>query len=457
MRVGTLAVTIITCVFLLAPCAFPDDAAQEESAAAKDARMEWWRDARFGLFIHWGLYAVPAGEWGGKKDYGEWIREEAKIPVGEYEKLRDRFNPVQFDAKDWVEQAKAAGVRYITITSKHHDGFGLFDSAQTDWDVMSTPFKRDILGELSAACAAEDMPLCFYHSIMDWHHPDYLPRRPWERAERPEGDADMDRYVAYMKAQIRELMTNYGKIGVMWFDGEWEDTWTHERGVDLYQFVRGQDPDIIVNNRVDKGREGMAGMSAEGFVGDFGTPEQEIPATGLPGVDWETCMTMNKHWGYNAADKDFKSTRDLIRKLVEIVSKGGNFLLNVGPMANGEFPPESVTRLAEIGKWMEVNGESIYGTGASPIADTPWGRCTQKQNSDGTTTLYLHILDWPKKGCLRLGEGIANVAEGRAYLLADPASALPITVTKKGKVEIALPREAPDEIDTVLVLEYAPS
>ncbi len=165
-----------------------------------------------------------------------------------------------------------------------------------------------------------------------------------------------------MKAQLKELITNYGPLGILWFDGEWENTWTHEKGVDLYNYVRSLQPDIIINNRVDTGRSGMEGTSEPKNVGDYETPEQKVPATGLPGVDWETCMTMNNHWGYNAVDKNFKSTKELIQLLVDIVSKGGNFLLNVGPMANGEFPPESVQRLKEIGEWMKVNSESIYGT-----------------------------------------------------------------------------------------------
>ena len=277
-----------------------NEALPRESRAERNARMAWWREARFGMFIHWGLYAIPAGEWQGNTNHAEWIRTTAQIPIDEYERFVDQFNPVKFDADAWVRIAKEAGMQYIVITSKHHDGFCLFDSAQTDFDVMATPFKRDIMKELSDACRRAGLKICWYHSIMDWHHPDYLPRRSWEVAERPANGADFDRFRAYLKSQVRELLTNYGPIGVLWFDGEWEDTWNHEYGVDLYNYVRGLQPDIIVNNRVDKGRGGMAGLTEDArFAGDFGTPEQEIPATGLPGVDWETCMTMNDHWGYN--------------------------------------------------------------------------------------------------------------------------------------------------------------
>jgi alpha-L-fucosidase len=428
------------------------DPMQTETQPQRDARMEWWRAARFGMFIHWGLYAIPAGEWNGATRHAEWIRHTARIPIDEYDQFVGQFDPVRFDAEAWARMARAAGMKYIVITSKHHDGFCLFDSAHTDFDVMSTPFKRDILAELSAACRRHGLKMCWYHSIMDWHHPDYLPRRDWEQATRPAGDADYDRYVTYMKGQLRELLTHYGPIGVLWFDGEWEYTWTHERGVDLAAYVRGLQPDIIINNRVDKGRAGMAGLtSAARFAGDFGTPEQEIPATGFPGVDWESCITMNDHWGYNRSDHNWKSTAQLIRMLVDIASKGGNLLLNVGPKADGTFPTESIDRLREIGAWMDVNGASIHGTQASPFSALPWGRCTQESLAGGDTRLYLHVFDWPADQTLRL-PGICNEARA-AYLLADSRQQ-PLAVTRgECTLAIQLPVTPPDPIDTVVVLD----
>ena len=422
-----------------------------QTADDKDARMAWWREARFGMFIHWGLYSVPAGEWDGSTRHAEWIRTTAQIPLDTYDQFRGRFNPVKFDADEWAAMAKDAGMQYIVITSKHHDGFGLFDSQFTDFDIMSTPFKRDIMAELADATRAHGMKMCWYHSIMDWHHPDYLPRRGWEAADRPVGDADMDRYVSYMFNQVGELLTKYGDIGVMWFDGEWEATWNHDYGEALYKLCRSLQPGVIVNNRVDKGRGGMAGISDEGYFGDFGTPEQEIPATGIPGVDWETCMTMNGNWGYNAADKDFKSTEDLIRKLCDIASKGGNFLLNIGPKADGTFPQESIDRLREIGDWMDVNGEAIYGTAASPFLQFDWGRCTAKTGSE-SSTLYLHVFDWPGSGVLRL-DGLGSEVTG-ARLLADADREVGV-VQSDGTAYFQLGTVCPDQISAVLAVEIA--
>jgi alpha-L-fucosidase len=416
-----------------------------ETQEQHDQRMSWWRQARFGLFIHWGLYAIPAGEWEGETNHAEWILTTAQIPVREYEQFTKQFNPVHFNAKEWVQTAKKAGMKYIVITSKHHDGFCLFDSSLTDYDVIdATPFKRDILKELSDECHNQGIRLCFYHSIMDWHHPDYLPRRKWE--SRSAQDADFDRYVRYMKGQVKELLTHYGDIGVMWFDGEWEDTWNRERGIDLYNYVRSLKPDVIINNRVGKGRQGMAGTyDPESAAGDFGTPEQEIPDTGL-GYDWETCMTMNDHWGYNKHDDNWKSEKDLIQKLVDIVSKGGNFLLNVGPTAEGLFPEPCVQRLDTIGKWMEVNAESIYGTTASLFSDLKWGRSTTKSNA-----IYLHVFEWPENQILDV-PGLKKKADS-VYLLADPDTPLNIEYSDTG-ARIQIPGKAPDPYVSVIALKF---
>jgi alpha-L-fucosidase len=352
-----------------------------ETKADKDNRMEWWRDARFGMFIHWGLYAVPAGEYKGDTGFGEWIMDEAKIPIPEYEKFAAQFNPVKFNADEWVKTAADAGAKYIVITSKHHDGFSIYDSKISDYDIMDrTPFKRDLLKELADACKKQGVVLCFYHSIMDWHHP----------------DAKGDRFSLYrdnyLKTQLKELLTNYGPIGALWFDGEWIDEWTEDQGKDLYNYVRSLQPSIIINNRVGKGRSGMQGMNSyENAAGDFGTPEQEILETGSD-QDWESCMTMNDHWGYNKNDKNFKSAEALIWNLVDCAAKGGNYLLNVGPTAEGLIPGESVERMYEIGNWMKVNSSAIYKSKA-------WSHFEDNENIRYTTddkgNVNVFVRGWP--------------------------------------------------------------
>jgi alpha-L-fucosidase len=425
-----------------------DNSSISETKANKEKRMSWWTDARFGMFIHWGLYAVPAGQWNGSTNHAEWILNSAKIPVNEYEKFAPQFNPTKFDPVQWVSMAKNAGMKYIVITSKHHDGFCLWDSKLTDYDVMdATPFKRDILKEIADQCRKQGLKICFYHSIMDWHNPDYLPRRDWET--RSAVGADFNRYKQYLKGQIAELIKNYGPVGVLWFDGEWENTWAHRDGLDLYKYVKSLQPDIIINNRVDKGRQGMAGMTKDpNFAGDFGTPELEIPQTGLPGVYWESCMTMtnNNHWGYNKNDVNFISSKNLIRNLIDTASKGGNLLLNIGPKPDGTFPQQSIDRLADIGKWMSVNSQSIYGTSASTIPNLPWGRCTAKADK-----IYLHIFDWPADSKLVIQQNISNIDS--AYLLVDLSKKLSVEY-KNNSTVISVPDKPLDPVATVIVLEF---
>jgi alpha-L-fucosidase len=416
-----------------------------ETPAQRQQRMEWFNQARFGMFIHWGLYSVPAGQWQGRATHntGEWIMETEKIPVSEYEKFAPQFNPVKFDAKEWVRMAKDAGMKYIVITSKHHDGFAMWRSQLSDWGIHSTPFAGDLLKDLADECRKAGLRLCFYHSIMDWHHPDWPERRAWN--DKATGVPDMDRYVAYLKGQLKELLTGYGPIGILWFDGEWETPWTNERGRDLYSYVRDLQPAIIINNRVGKGRAGMSGMDKGEGVGDYGTPEQEIPPSGFgPGVYWESCMTMNGTWGYRKDDQSWKSTQTLVRNLIDCASKGGNYLLNIGPTSEGLFPDASVKRLKAIGDWMRINGEAIYGTTASPFhQQLSWGRCTRKGDK-----LYLHVFDWPGDGRLRVP---LQDNKATAWLLADPHQKLKCSIEAGGMV-IQLPATAPDTIASVVVL-----
>jgi alpha-L-fucosidase len=369
-----------------------------------------------------------------------------QIPDSQYAKLVPQFNPVKFDARQWVALAKNAGMKYIVITSKHHEGFGMYPSALTDWCIKSTPFGRDPLKELAAACQDAGIKLCFYHSIMDWHHPDYLPRKPWNDEASP--NPDFDRYVAYMKGELKELLTGYGPIGILWFDGQWENTWTYDRGVDLYNYVRGLQPDIIVNNRV-----GGHTDPGQPKIGDYGTPEQFIPASGYgPGVDWETCMTMNDTWGFKKQDHNWKSTETLIRNLIDIASKGGNYLLNVGPTGEGLIPDASVERLQAIGQWMQVNSQAIYDTTASPFnRQLPWGRCTTK--IDGAdTTLYFHVFDWPTNGLLTV-PGLETKPRKAWLLSGAKKKSLRTRLTEDG-LTIAVPSAGPDPISSTIVAQF---
>lgn len=449
--IGATVVSLLIAIIILASCGGVAQTGKAKTLhLSKDERMEWWRDARFGLFIHWGLYSVPAGTYKGERvdGLGEWIMNNAKIPVEEYEKFAPQFNPIGFRADEWVRLAKNAGMKYIVITSKHHDGFCLWDSKVTDYDVMdATPFKRDILLELSQACKKQGVKLCFYHSIMDWHHPDaQAPFWP-NYNDTSKSNPNFGRYVdTYLKPQLTELVTNYGPLGVLWFDGEWIQDWTEPQGKDLYAYLRGLQPSLIINNRVGKGRQGMEGLSkGDDYAGDFGTPEQQVPPEGLPGVDWETCMTMNDTWGFKSYDENWKSVEELIHTLADVASKGGNFLLNVGPTPEGLIPQPSVERLQEVGKWMAVNGESIHGTTASVIGRPEWGRCTVKGDK-----LYLHVFHWPTDGVLQVPAVPGQVE--KAYLLADKKrTSLPVAAGDAG-LTVSLAPEAPDAIDSVVVL-----
>lgn len=397
--------------------------------SVQDARMSWFRDARFGMFIHFGLYSEAAGQWDGKEvDFTQYFgfRDPAK-----WEQLLNKFNPEHFDADQIVLAAKKAGMKYLIITSKHHDGFCLFDSKYTDFDVMSSPFGRDIIGELSKACDRHDLRFGFYYSIIDLHHPDYLPRPAFD--PRPSNDADFERYVKFMKNQLRELLTNYGKIDVVWFDGEWESSWTHERATDMWSFIRDLQPEALINNRIDKGRAGMQGMNtADHFLGDFGTPEQELLKRN-PGRDWETCQTMNRHgnWGWRKNEGNYYSSLELTQQVIRCTSMGGNMLLNIGPKGDGSIPLPQQKRLTAIGKWMAIHGDTIYHSKASPYASPPaWGCCTLKGK-----TLFCHIFDFPKNAKLVLPPVEGKVEKSWVYAHVNQQP-LPILHRTDGAIEI---------------------
>jgi len=407
-----------------------------ETPAERDARMQWWREAKFGMFIHWGVYAVPAGTHEGKRigGIGEWIMNKARIPCARYQEYAKDFNPVKYDPGAWVRLAREAGMKYIVITSKHHDGFALFDSAVTDWDIAgATPYKKDLLAPLAEACRKHGLKLGFYYSqAQDWNHKGGAGNN-WDPGQR----GSMDDYIQDIAVpQVREILTKYGDDipAVLWWDTP--RGMNTERAKPLIELLKLK-PGIIHNNRL-----------GGGFHGDTETPEQHIPATGFPGRDWETCMTMNGTWGYKSHDHGWKSVESMIRMLADIASKGGNYLLNVGPTAEGEIPKASIERLQAIGEWMKVNGEAIHGTRANPLGAVPWGRITAKRAGD-KTTLYLHVFDWPAGGEIRL-RGLRNRVIGARLL--DGGRKLDAASNADG-LTVQLPAEAPDAINSVIALE----
>jgi alpha-L-fucosidase len=419
-------------------------------------RMKWWDNARFGMMITWGVHSVPAGIYNGREiSYvGEWIMNRAKIPVAEYRKYAAEFNPVKYDPEAWVRLAKKAGMKYIVIITKHHDGFALFDSKVSSWDVVdATPYGKDLLKPLVEACRREGIKIGFYYShAQDWTHPGGAASRKLSRVGWPNPDStkidqysathrghwdpaqegSMDEYLDNIAVpQVKEILSNYGDIDILWWDTPEE--MTPERAKKFLPILEKY-PKLITNDRL-----------GGGSGGDTQTAEQFIPPVGFPGRHWEANMTLNDTWGYKSTDNNWKSTRDLILKLSDIVSKGGNFLLNVGPDSKGEIPQPSVDRLKQVGDWMELNHEAIYGTKASPFSYLPWGRATLKEQR-----LYLHVLTWPKEGLLKVPLQNKPVS---AWLLSAPDSKLPLE-QDNDRILIKLPANPPDSIISIVVLEF---
>jgi alpha-L-fucosidase len=456
-----LALTLLGGALLSAaqPAAVP--AARAETQEARDARMQWWREARFGMFVHWGLYSGLAGTWEGKSAGSrggmEWIQKIVRADTATYARAAiPLFKPKPGFAKEWARLAKQAGCRYVVFTTKHHDGFSLHSSKFGDFNA-GTVLQRDLVREIVEACRAEGLRVGFYHSVIDWHHPSYDYARakglPYPRPDATNAPPRVHaKYVDYLHAQVGELVSNYGPVDILWWDFssknfQGDEAW---RATELANLVRSKQPRIIMNNRLYAAATVHAGAEDHGdaaeWRGDFKTPEQRIPATGLPGSDWETCMTLNTTWGYSDHDHAWKSSETLIQNLVDIASKGGNYLLNIGPKGDGSLNEPTVRAFMAMGAWMKVNGESIYGTQASPFTSLKWGRATQKGN-----TLYLHVFDWPKDGLLTVP--ITN-RTAKAVLLADPGTSLPVTTTSQG-VTLKLPATAPDPAVSVIRLQLA--
>jgi alpha-L-fucosidase len=449
---------------LLALAAFTPVLRAAESAAERDARLQWWREARFGMFVHWGLYSGLAGTWDGKpvatKGGMEWIQQRVKADTATYAaRALPLFKPKPGFAAEWARLAKEAGCRYLVFTTKHHDGFALHDSQVSDFDAGSL-LHRDLVREIVAAAHAEGLRVGFYHSVIDWHHDQYAYARskqlphPLRGQPYPNGERNHAAYLDYLHGEVKELVSNYGPVDILWWDYSAQDFQGDEawRATELMQLVRAKQPGIIMNNRLFRTPEaGWKGMGTEGYApqldpryGDFITPEQHIPATGMPGIDWETCMTLNTTWGYSEHDHAWKSDEMLIRNLVDIASKGGNYLLNIGPKGDGSVPAESIKSMQAIGAWMKVNGAAIYGTTASPFAAPAWGRCTRKGN-----TLYLHVFDWPADGTLLVP--MKNQVRGAA-LLGSPGAMIGVATEAAG-IRVRLPDRAPNAIASVIALE----
>lgn len=439
-----------------------------ETAAERDARLKWWREARFGMFVHWGLYSGLAGTWDGKpvatRGGMEWIQQRVKADTDTYAtRAIPLFRPKQGFAREWASMAKQAGCKYVVFTTKHHDGFALHDSKVSGY-TAGAMLHRDLVREIVDALHAENLRVGFYHSVIDWHHPQYeyaksqqLPH-PLKGQPYPNGPRDHSKYLEYLHAQVNELVSNYGQVDILWWDYSAVDFQGQEawRAFDLMSAVRAKQPAVIMNNRLFRLPEaGFAGMGTEAITnrmdpryGDFITPEQHIPATGMPGgLDWETCMTMNTTWGYSDHDHQWKSNETLIRNLIDVASKGGNYLLNIGPKADGSAPRESVDAMSAIGAWMSRNGESIYGTTASPFEKLDWGRATRKRDR-----VYLHVFDWPKDWKL-LVPVVAGIRTGKARLLAT-GETLVTASGSNGLTEVTLGRQtAPDKVATVVALD----
>ena len=439
----------LLCIVVIILCINNIVQAQEKINAD---RLSWFQEAKFGMFIHWGIYSVPA--------QGEWYQYSANLAATEYEKYAVEFNPVKFNAKEWVALAKAAGMKYIVITAKHHDGFCMFGTKLTPYNIVdATPYKRDPMKDLSEACRDAGIKLCFYYSVKDWHHPDYPINKTFPGKDHPEGfhgapnpKADYIKYLDYMKGQIGELLTNYGPVGIIWFDfgvGLNEGVYK-KKAQEIVDMIHELQPKCLINDRLDH-------YYGNGVGADYVTPEQTIPEVGQNSY-FETCMTLNGTWGYNRDDHNWKDAKAVILNLVETVSKNGNFLLNVGPTAEGVIPEDASIVLRRTGQWIHENGETIYG--ANKVVDSNVAPCLGFWNPGISMLIttkpgewFLHMFDWPKDQKIFLGavpQGIKKV-----YLFGDKnKTPLNITIYKNNSILIFLPPKATDELDTIIAIEY---
>jgi len=433
-----LLTLILLAVFSLPHLAQPGYQPTEENLNNR----EWFQDAKFGMFLHWGVYSVMGG--GGDMGIAEWIMDRKQIPIVAYENLANYFNPSEFNPKEWVSTVKEAGMKYITITSKHHDGFAMYDSEISDWDIVErTTYGKDVIKMLKEECDRQGIKLFFYYSQLDWHHPDYYPRgRTGQNyTGRPES-GDWDKYIQYMNTQLTELLSNYGEIGGIWFDGMW-DQWDADWQLDeTYALIHKLQPGTLIGSNHHKNP----------FPGeDFQMFERDLPGENTMGFNQssistlplEMCETMNGSWGYNIKDRRFKSTKQLIQTMVKAAGYGANFLLNNGPLPNGKLQAENIDTLKVIGNWLEKYGESYYETRRGPVPPREWGATTQKDN-----TIYVHIMDLRDDTVFlpKFTEKITSVT------LFDDGSRLKFNQDKFGTI-INVPFEVRKEIDTIVVVK----
>lgn len=404
---------------------------------------EWFMDAKYGLFVHWGVYSQLAG--GGDQGIAEWIMNRKEIPITQYERLPGFFNPVAFDPAEWVAMVKKAGMKYITITSKHHDGFAMYDSKLSTYNIVdATPYGNDVIAMLKEECDRQGIKLFFYYSQLDWHHSDYYPRgrTGQEYTGRPES-GDWNTYIDYMNAQLTELLTQYGKIGGIWFDGMWDKPDADWKLEETYALIHKLQPGTLIGSNHHK-------MPYPGE--DFQMFERDLPGQNDMGfnkagvsetVPLEMCETMNGSWGFNIIDQNYKSVRKLIHTMVRAAGNGSNFLLNTGPMPNGKIQPENVDTLMAIGRWLNIYGESVYGTRSGPVKPAGWGASTQKGN-----LVYLHILDLEEE-TIEIPGFQPNV---KSAVFFDDRSKVKIKKKEKGIV-ISIPKEKLKLVDTVIELK----
>jgi alpha-L-fucosidase len=427
---------VITCLLLFV--ALQGNAQWKYQPAPENLKNRaWFEDAKFGLFIHWGVYSIMGD--------GEWVMNNQQIPVKTYEKLPSFFNPTQFDAKAWVQMAKAAGMKYIVITSKHHDGFAMWDSKVSDYNIVKrTPYGKDVLKMLADECRQEGIKLFFYHSHLDWHHPDYFPRGRTGTGYtgRPE-KGDWFKYLDYMDAQLTELLTNYGEVGGIWFDGLWDKKDADWRLEKTYKLIHQLQPGTLIGNN-----HHVAPYEGE----DFQMFEKDLPGHNTTGfspdqkigdLPKETCETINHSWGFDLKDDKHKSRKELIQYLVKAAGYGANFLLNVGPMPNGKIQPEHIGRLNEMGEWLKTYGETIYGTRGGPLTARDWGVTTQKGNK-----VYVHILDWTDESLVIPSWG-KKIKTARLF---NDQSPVKFQENEYG-ITLKIPSSKKDDVDTVIELE----